>query len=506
MYAPQIISVSAHSLTYTTLVNLKKNLLSEYDADNRPVVNPNHTVTVKIDISVNQVIELNAAEQTLFVSLWVRQEWKDEILTWNESEHANITSFDVAIDSIWNPDTTIYNDVREEERDVSGFPATVHSDGKVTWGYPLILKSSCLMDINYFPYDKQACPVKFGSWHFHGYQLDLRNKSATGDQTSFVPNGEWQLMAAPAIRTSTVYGCCPEPYPDVTFYLIMCRKPLYYLYNLILPCIVVLSMTAVSFYLPVESGEKVSFGVTAVLAMMVFLQLVSDLTPTQSEVVPVLSMYLGIVLLLLCISTMSSIVVSNIHFSGERGHEMPNWMRKLVLGFLGTIVCKRKAIKTALDEDAENVFKLEPIHSESRNGRPRLSSNGDIYDSIANGSIYSIRDSEKPRYPTHFSDSNPYSSQDEMSLHGGSGNPTANSAATTRVLRQILSNLKGEDCTGREKKAAERLKTEWEMVAVVIDRLVLYTFLILSTVATIWFFANTPPCDDQLQRTRYSTQ
>ncbi|XP_023931496.1 neuronal acetylcholine receptor subunit alpha-9-like [Lingula anatina] len=394
--------------------------------------------------------------------------------------------------------------VRDEGRHEGGFSAAVHSNGKVTWDFPLILKSSCLMDINYFPYDKQACPIKFGSWHFHGHQLDLQNKSAAGDQTSFVPNGEWQLMAAPAIRTSTVYGCCPEPYNDVTFYLIMCRKPLYYMYNLILPCIVVLSMTAVSFYLPVESGEKVSFGVTAVLAMMVFLQLVSDLTPTQSDVVPVLSMYLGIVLLLLCISTMSSIVVSNIHLSGEQGHEMPDWMRKLVLGFLGTIVCKRKAIKTALDEDAENSIKLEP--SENRNGRLRLSSNADICGSIANGSTFSIRDSRKPPYLTHFSASIPCNSQDEMSLHGESGNPTANSAATTLVLRQILSNLKGEDCTGREKKAAERLKTEWEMVAVVIDRIVLYTFLILSTVATIWFFANTPPCDGQLQRTRYSAQ
>ena len=40
-----------------------------------------------------------------------------------------------------------------------------------------------------------------------------------GDTTVYRSNGEWQILGAPGIRHVIMYLCCPEPYPDVTFYL-----------------------------------------------------------------------------------------------------------------------------------------------------------------------------------------------------------------------------------------------------------------------------------------------
>ena len=42
------------------------------------------------------------------------------------------------------------------------------------------------------------------------------------------------------------------------------------------------------FYLPVESGEKVSLGVTVMLALTVFLLLVAETMPPQSVVIPLI--------------------------------------------------------------------------------------------------------------------------------------------------------------------------------------------------------------------------
>ena len=73
----------------------------------------------------------------------------------------------------------------------------------------------------------------------------------------FTQNGEWEFIGFPNQRHIVYYSCCLEPFSDITFYLIIRRKPLYYVFNLILPCIFITAVTLLVFYLPAESGEKV---------------------------------------------------------------------------------------------------------------------------------------------------------------------------------------------------------------------------------------------------------
>ncbi len=78
---------------------------------------------------------------------------------------------------------------------------------------------------------------------------------------------------APAKRTLLYYDCCPEPYVDITFTIHIKRRTLYYGFNLIIPCIILSSMTLLGFSLPPDSGEKLQLGVTILLSMTVnFLQ------------------------------------------------------------------------------------------------------------------------------------------------------------------------------------------------------------------------------------------
>jgi len=85
-----------------------------------------------------------------------------------------------------------------------------------------------------------------------------------------------------------VYACCDEPYPDVTFRLAMRRRTLYYLFNIICPCLWLSVLGVVAFWLPAECGEKVTLGITVLLAFSVFQLLVADSTPATSEFVPLI--------------------------------------------------------------------------------------------------------------------------------------------------------------------------------------------------------------------------
>lgn len=51
--------------------------------------------------------------------------------------------------------------------------AVLHHTGKVVWTPPAIFKSSCEIDVRYFPFDQQTCFMKFGSWTYDGDQVNI---------------------------------------------------------------------------------------------------------------------------------------------------------------------------------------------------------------------------------------------------------------------------------------------------------------------------------------------
>ena len=51
--------------------------------------------------------------------------------------------------------------------------ATLRYNGLVEWKPPAIYKSSCEIDVEYFPFDEQTCVMKFGSWTYDGFQVRL---------------------------------------------------------------------------------------------------------------------------------------------------------------------------------------------------------------------------------------------------------------------------------------------------------------------------------------------
>lgn len=68
------------------------------------------------------------------------------------------------------------------------------------------------------------------------------------------------IQGVPVIRNEEKYICCPEPYFDVTFTIWVRRRTLYYGFNLIIPCVLISSMTLLGFTLPPDSGEKLTLG------------------------------------------------------------------------------------------------------------------------------------------------------------------------------------------------------------------------------------------------------
>ncbi|KAG8034028.1 hypothetical protein G9C98_008509 [Cotesia typhae] len=89
--------------------------------------------------------------------------------------------------------------------------------GQVVWLSHGIFRSSCNIDVEFFPFDEQKCLLKWASWTYDGYQVELESQSEQGDISNYQANGEFDLVNFTAQRNIEFYSCCPEPYPDITY-------------------------------------------------------------------------------------------------------------------------------------------------------------------------------------------------------------------------------------------------------------------------------------------------
>ena len=89
-----------------------------------------------------------------------------------------------------------------------------------------------------------------------------------------------------ATRHEDYYPCCPDPYPTVTYDIVLHRKPAFYIMTLLLPCIITKAIAVFGFILPPESGEKLSLEVTVLLSLVIFLLIVIEQLPHSSDSFP----------------------------------------------------------------------------------------------------------------------------------------------------------------------------------------------------------------------------
>ena len=70
------------------------------------------------------------------------------------------------------------------------------------------------------------------------------------------------------------------------FTLFLRRRTLYFIFNLVFPCILISFMCILGFTLPPDSGEKIGLEITTLLSIMMFSQLITTIVPDSSLAIP----------------------------------------------------------------------------------------------------------------------------------------------------------------------------------------------------------------------------
>ncbi|OAF69032.1 hypothetical protein A3Q56_03239, partial [Intoshia linei] len=53
--------------------------------------------------------------------------------------------------------------------------AIISHTGKVVWKPPMVLRSLCSIDVEFFPFDSQDYQLKLGSWTYDGFSIDVKH-------------------------------------------------------------------------------------------------------------------------------------------------------------------------------------------------------------------------------------------------------------------------------------------------------------------------------------------
>ncbi|XP_055777154.1 neuronal acetylcholine receptor subunit alpha-5 isoform X2 [Salvelinus fontinalis] len=365
------------------------------------------------------------------------QEWLDMKLRWNPDDYLGITNIRVPSDSIWIPDIVLYDNA-DGRFEGSVTKAVVKYDGTITWTQPANYKSACIIDVTFFPFDLQNCSMKFGSWTYDGSQVDILLEDFHVDKRDYFDNGEWEIVKATGSRGLRMDGSCHFPF--ITYSFIIRRLPLFYTLFLIIPCIGLSFLTILVFYLPSNGGEKISLCTSVLVSLTVFLLVIEEIIPSSSKVIPLIGEYLVFTMIFVTLSIVITVFAINIHHRSSSTHQgMAPWVRRIFLHRLPKLLCMRSHVDR---------------YATPGGARAGLAGREGVVGGIMKGS--------SPESTPHLSSRN-------------------NLQAALDSIRYITMHVVKEN-------EVREVVQDWKFVAQVLDRVFLWTFLLVSVLGSALLF------------------
>ena len=162
----------------------------------------------------------------------------------------------------------------------------IRRHGLVERASAFLLQSWCTVDVRYYPFDTQECPIIISSWSHTETTMNLSTSAATIENT--LSSSEWDVFKISHTTLLKKYECCERRYPEIHFTIHLRRKPAYYVVILVTPLVMLHLLSTFSFLVPPDSGERLSYGLTTFLALSVFSLVIGENVPESSTSIPII--------------------------------------------------------------------------------------------------------------------------------------------------------------------------------------------------------------------------
>ncbi|XP_060084790.1 neuronal acetylcholine receptor subunit alpha-6-like [Ylistrum balloti] len=281
--------------------------------------------------------------------------WKDNHITWTPDSYGGINHIYIPQNDIWKPDIALANGYSKMTVLGDNFILTrISHEGLVEWLPYEVFETKCSIDISEFPFDVQTCNITFGVWtsSMEAIDIDFIVGKNTIDLESYQENSKWDLVST-AADTLALY----VEGTMATFSFTFRRRSEYYMYNIVVPVMLLSFLAVFTFVLPIESGEKMGFCMTVYLAFAVFLTIVGESLPVSSTQ-SLLSKYLFVLMMMGTVIIILTTIELRISYRHTSSHEIPLLLIGLV-HISRRIQCRHLDKVSDLDKGSEKMARDE---------------------------------------------------------------------------------------------------------------------------------------------------
>lgn len=291
------------------------------------------------------LISQNNRDQVITTDTVITQKWNNPFLRWNPGDYDGIQKILVDPNEIWVPDIVLDNNADDkvvQAGHLEKFRSWVllKSDGNNTWLSPATFKSTCTLDVQFFPFDKQRCDMVFRSLTSDSSILHIDTKTIHSENPEkdlrlSTSNGYWTLRSIEI--TTGEYKHSDQTFREVNLSFFIGRRPTHFVIFSIVPCMIIGMLILVSFFIPAESGERIGLCATILLAVSVYLLVVTEQLPEQSETLPLIGVYYIVIMFEIGLALAATVLVLMAHHGTS---EPPRFLTYITV--LNSIRCRRK--------------------------------------------------------------------------------------------------------------------------------------------------------------------
>ncbi|XP_060068318.1 neuronal acetylcholine receptor subunit alpha-6-like [Ylistrum balloti] len=308
----------------TDVTQLQSDLLTGYNKYVWPAEDIYQPVYVNITFFLVGIRDFDEVTGKFAVTSFMSVTWVDRRMTWNPFAYNSTFYLPFNGKQVWKPNIILVNPFTSVGKVGEDFMEIRYDfQGNANWSPGDVMSSACDIDVTYYPFDTQKCLLRIMPWGAPSSELVFLSSVEKADLTFYSTHGTWELISTKT--ESVVAGGLSYYNVEIT----MKRRPLFFVVNVVLPILFMAFLNSLVFVLPVDSGERVSYAITVLLAIAVFLTLVGDNLPKTSQPMSILCYFLLADLVMSSFVSIITILGLRVYYINDR--PVPGWICRVVV-------------------------------------------------------------------------------------------------------------------------------------------------------------------------------
>ena len=342
-----------HCNTYSEAEMIYNNNTNGRNVNIRPVLNQSHPVQVNVSLFLVCIQEFDEVKGKLGLTGLVHVQWRDETVSWDPLK-SKIYSLTYMNDPFWKPFFSIGNSYDGTNYIYKNdMIKRVEHTGDIHWTAAENFEVTCEADVSKYPFDTHECFLLIVPLGYLDSEIYVSHFEDHVRTDWYTPHKTWEL-----VNTHVTKDGKPQ---RLRFHLKLKRQPMFFVLNLILPICLMSFLIVFVFLLPANSGERVGYAITVLLAIAVFLTMSFDSLPaTSNPRISTISLLLFTDVIISAIIVI--VVIICLRFYHRRDKSKVSNTAIQFVKFMRFLRCKCSAKKHKTDNDRNRKLKTEDYY------------------------------------------------------------------------------------------------------------------------------------------------